>query len=52
MPKKRNKSSGSGGTNASPKRGHGYLKSGGSAFRDHSVPVNTKSRKVYSGKYS
>lgn len=50
MPKKRNKSSGSSG-NSSPNRGWAKVKSGGSAFRDHSVPVNTRSRKLNNTNY-
>lgn len=51
MPKKRNKSSGSSGSSSSPTRGWSKVKSGGSAFRDHSVPVNTRSRKLNNTNY-
>lgn len=49
MPKKRNRSSSAG--SSSPKRGWSHVKSGGSAFRDHSVPVNTRSRKLNNKTY-
>lgn len=51
MPKKRNKGSGSSQNNSSATRNWGKVKSGGSAFRDHSVPVNTKSRKLHNTNY-
>lgn len=51
MPKKRNRSTGTGGTNGNPMRGWSKVKSGGSAFRDHSVPVNSKSRKLHTKTY-
>lgn len=38
-----------GGVSTNPMRNWPKVKSGGSAFRDASVPVNTSSRKVYSG---
>lgn len=45
--KKRNKSSSGSTSNASATRNWGKLKSSGSAFKEHSVPVNTPSRKVH-----
>lgn len=49
MPKKRNRTASA--TNSSPMRGWKYVKSGGSAFKDHSVPVGTKSRKLNNKTY-
>jgi len=49
MPKKRNRSTGA--MNSSPKRGWSMVKSGGSCFKDYSVPVNTKSRKLNNKTY-
>lgn len=50
MPKKKNKSYAGSSSNASPTRNWGKVKGGtGGSFKDASVPVNTKSRKVPSG---
>lgn len=50
MPKKRNRSTGSG-TGTTPRTNWNKVKSGGSAFRSVSVPVNTRSRKLNNKTY-